>query len=330
MEKILILMGNHKNGEMIADLFSNGYEIKNLDKNDLSELDDDFSLLITDLSSWAQNLEKLKSRKEKETPIFLPYLLVTHINEVKQVKQNIWEIFDEVISIPITKSVLMARVSVLIQTRSLSLQVNQLMKDKEMLIKEIHHRVKNNLMIIASLLNMQSYYIKDEEAKAYFKESENRAQSMALIHERLYRTGDLQNVELGDYITSLAKDLFGTYVTNPDKVKMEIDVENVKLHIDSMIPLGLIINEVVTNTLKYAFPENKTGTLIIKFYKKGNEFFLTVKDDGVGIPEDFDIEKSDSLGMQLITNLTQQLDGELEIIKSPGATFNIKFPEREK
>lgn len=330
MEKILILMGNHKNGEMIADLFSNGYEIKNLDKNDLSELDDDFSLLITDLSSWAQNHEKLKSRKEKENPIFLPYLLVTHINEIKQRKQDIWEIFDEVISIPITKSVLIARVSVLIQTRSLSLQVNQLMEDKEMLIKEIHHRVKNNLMIIASLLNMQSYYIKDEEAKAYFKESENRAQSMALIHERLYRTGDLQNVELGDYITSLAKDLFGTYVTNPDKVKMEIEVENVKLHIDSMIPLGLIINEVVTNTLKYAFPEDKTGTLIIKFYKKGNEFFLTVKDDGVGIPKDFDIEKSDSLGMQLITNLTQQLDGELEIIKSPGATFNIKFPEREK
>lgn len=330
MEKILILMGNHKNGEMIADLFSNGYEIKNLDKNDLSELDDDFSLLITDLSSWAQNHEKLKSRKEKENPIFLPYLLVTHINEIKQRKQDIWEIFDEVISIPITKSVLIARVSVLIQTRSLSLQVNQLMEDKEMLIKEIHHRVKNNLMIIASLLNMQSYYIKDEEAKAYFKESENRAQSMALIHERLYRTGDLQNIELGDYITSLAKDLFGTYVTNPDKVKMEIEVENVKLHIDSMIPLGLIINEVVTNTLKYAFPEDKTGTLIIKFYKKGNEFFLTVKDDGVGIPKDFDIEKSDSLGMQLITNLTQQLDGELEIIKSPGATFNIKFPEREK
>jgi two-component sensor histidine kinase len=330
MEKILILMGNHKNGEMIADLFSNGYEIKNLDKNDLSELDDDFSLLITDLSSWAQNHKKLKSRKEKENPIFLPYLLVTHINEIKQRKQDIWEIFDEVISIPITKSVLIARVSVLIQTRSLSLQVNQLMEDKEMLIKEIHHRVKNNLMIIASLLNMQSYYIKDEEAKAYFKESENRAQSMALIHERLYRTGDLQNVELGDYITSLAKDLFGTYVTNPDKVKMEIEVENVKLHIDSMIPLGLIINEVVTNTLKYAFPEDKTGTLIIKFYKKGNEFFLTVKDDGVGIPKDFDIEKSDSLGMQLITNLTQQLDGELEIIKSPGATFNIKFPEREK
>ncbi len=330
MDKILILMGNHKNGEMIADLFSNGYEIKNLDKNDLSELDDDFSLLITDLSSWAQNHKKLKSRKEKENPIFLPYLLVTHINEIKQRKQDIWEIFDEVISIPITKSVLIARVSVLIQTRSLSLQVNQLMEDKEMLIKEIHHRVKNNLMIIASLLNMQSYYIKDEEAKAYFKESENRAQSMALIHERLYRTGDLQNVELGDYITSLAKDLFGTYVTNPDKVKMEIEVENVKLHIDSMIPLGLIINEVVTNTLKYAFPEDKTGTLIIKFYKKGNEFFLTVKDDGVGIPKDFDIEKSDSLGMQLITNLTQQLDGELEIIKSPGATFNIKFPEREK
>ncbi|MDP1552003.1 MAG: sensor histidine kinase [Methanobacteriaceae archaeon] len=330
MDKILILMGSHKNGEMISDLFSNGYEIKNLDKNDLSELDDNFSLLITDLSSWAQNHEKLKSRKEKENPIFLPYLLVTHTNEVKQRKQDIWEIFDEVISIPITKSVLIARVSVLIQTRSLSLQVNQLMEDKEMLIKEIHHRVKNNLMIIASLLNMQSYYIKDEEAKAYFKESENRAQSMALIHERLYRTGDLQNVELVDYITSLAKDLFGTYVTNPDKVKMEINVENVKLHIDSMIPLGLIINELVTNTLKYAFPEDKTGTLIIKFYKKDNEFFLTVKDDGVGIPKDFDIENSVRFGMQLITNLTHQLDGELEIIKRPGATFNIKFPEREK
>jgi two-component sensor histidine kinase len=245
-------------------------------------------------------------------------------------KNEIWEIFDEVITIPITKAVLLARVKVLMQTRKLSVQVNQLMNDKEMLLKEIHHRVKNNLMVISSLLSMQSRDIEDEKAKAFFRESQNRAQSMALIHERLYRSTDLKKIDLGEYIFSLATDLFNTYTTDPDKIKLEIDVEEIMIDINVTIPLGLILNELITNSLKYAFPGENKGKLTIKFYKNVNEFFLIVSDDGVGIPEDFDLTESDSLGMRLIDSLIDQLDGELELEGSHGTTFRIKFPEKYK
>lgn len=329
MEKILILMNNHKNSAMIGDFFGSDYEIIHIKKETLENLNNDFSLLITDLPSWIQNKELLKSRKEKEEPRFLPYLLVTHANDLKMAKTELWENFDEVITIPITKSVLLARVKVLMQTRKLSVQVNQLMQDKEMLLKEIHHRVKNNLMVISSLLSMQSRDIEDEKAKAFFRESQNRAQSMALIHERLYRSRDLKKIEIGEYIFSLATDLFNAYITDPDKVKLEIDVEEIMIDINATIPLGLILNELITNSLKYAFPVDIKGKLKIKFYRD-DDYNLIVSDTGIGFPEDFDFMNNDSLGVILIKSLTDQLDGELEIDGSNGTTFRIKFPEKYK
>lgn len=328
MEKILVFMNNRKNSEVIGDFFGLDYEVIHLETGNLEAINNEFSLLITDLPSWSQNKDLLKSRKENEEPLFLPYLLVTHANELKMMTNEIWETFDEVITVPITKSVLLARVKVLMQTRTLSVQVNQLMKDKEMLLKEIHHRVKNNLMVISSLLSMQSRDIEDEKAKAFFRESRNRAQSMALIHERLYRATDLKRIDIGEYISSLANDLFSAYITDPDKVKLEIDVEEIMIDINVTIPLGLILNELITNSLKYAFPGDKKGKLNVKFYKDGNEFFLIVSDNGIGFPEDFNFMKSDSLGVQLIDSLTGQLDGELEIEGTNGTTFRIKFPDK--
>lgn len=325
MEKILVFMSGDKNCEIIENFFKHKYDTININDESLDNLNDDFSLLITDLPSWNQNHELLKSRKENEKPLFLPYLLVTPLNDLKMMKNEIWENFDEVITIPITKAILLARVKVLIQTRKLSVQVNQLMNDKEMLLKEIHHRVKNNLMIIASLLSMQSRDITDEKSKSFFRESQNRAKSMALIHERLYRSTDLKNINIKDYISSLAKELFSTYVTDPDKVKLEIDVEEIKIDINFTIPLGLILNELITNSLKYAFPGDRKGKLKVKLYKENNEYILILSDDGVGFPEEFDYRENDSLGMQLINNLTDQLGGELKMEKKHGTKFLIKL-----
>lgn len=341
-------MANPKNRQMIGDLLATNYEIIHPGPQ-LEELEENFSLLITDLPSWMQGEKVMKTRKEKEKPLFLPYLLAASPNDLKMVRKELWENFDEVINTPITKRLLMARLNVLLQTRQLSLQVNQLLHDKEMLIKEIHHRVKNNLMVISSLLNIQSRYIKDEESRGIFKESQNRARSMALIHERLYRSTDLKSIDFPEYIRSLTSDLFNTYVTERGRIQLEMDIDDLKVDVNNMVPLGLIINELVTNCLKYAFPDNKEGVIKISFHrddlemaggisedqKKGedeggdNVYLLEVSDNGVGLPKDLDVEKSDSLGMKLVTSLTQQLQGELVINSDHGTTFCIRFHGQE-
>lgn len=223
----------------------------------------------------------------------------------------------------------MSRVNILLKTRNLSLQVNQLLQDKEMLMKEIHHRVKNNLTVISSLLSIQASYIKDKETRDIFKEAENRARSMALIHERLYSSESLKNIEFSEYIQTLVQDLFHNYSTSADKIRLEIDVDRMDMDINTSIPLGLIINEMVSNALKYAFPQNKTGFIKIGLHHESNEYILEVSDNGVGLPEDFNADETDTLGMLLINSLVRQLDGSLELKREPGTSFRITFPQAE-
>lgn len=210
-----------------------------------------------------------------------------------------------------------------------NIQLKKLNLQKEMLIKEVHHRVKNNLMIISSLLNLQSNYLKDEESKEIFKESQNRAKSMALIHERLYRSTDLKNIDFREYITTLAHDLYRTYVNDPSRIGLELNIQDVNMDIDVAIPLGLILNELITNSMKHAFPDGQEGKVSISFGKKGDEFVLKVRDDGIGLPPDMDYTKTNSLGMQLVTSLTSQLNGKLELDNTNGTNFIITFPERD-
>ncbi len=201
--------------------------------------------------------------------------------------------------------------------------------EKEMLLKEIHHRVKNNLMIISSLLNLQSRYIQDEKSKNIFKESQNRASSMALIHERLYQSTDLKNIDFGDYVQTLSKDLYSTYVLDKDLIKMNIETDELKLDIDTSIPLGLILNELVTNSLKHAFSPGKRGIINIKFKKLDEHYLLEVKDNGKGLPVGLDYKNADSLGLNIITSLTEQIDGELEHLNHSGTIFRITFKEKK-
>ncbi len=205
-------------------------------------------------------------------------------------------------------------------------QLEKTLEDKDMLMKEIYHRVKNNLMVISNLLNLQSRYIKDKEAKGMFKESQSRARSMALIHERLYRSTDLKRIDFGDYILNITKDLFQTYAADPSRINLQIDVEEVMLDINTSIPLGLIVNELISNSLKHAFPEGTEGYIKVKFYQKDDEYVLEVTDNGVGLPEDLDLSQTNSLGMQIINSLTEQVNGEWEVIRSPVAAFRITFP----
>ena len=208
-------------------------------------------------------------------------------------------------------------------------QIEKSLEEKELLLKEIHHRVKNNLMIISSLLNLQSRYIEDKKYKDIFRESQNRAKSMALIHERLYKSTDLKRIDFGDYIRTLANDLFHTYISDPSRIQMAMNIEEVRLDINTAIPLGLIVNELISNSMKHAFPDGMKGKININFHLKGDKFILTVRDNGVGFPKDMDYKNTESLGLQIINSLTDQIDGKLEFNGSNGTEFKIRFKERD-
>jgi PAS domain S-box-containing protein len=214
------------------------------------------------------------------------------------------------------------------ERKELELMLKKSLEEKDLLIKEIHHRVKNNLMVISSLLSLQSRYIKDKEARGLFRESQNRARSMALIHERLYRSDDLKRIEFGDYILSLSKELFHLYAAD-GHIELKIDVDDIYLDINTSIPLGLIVNEIVTNSLKHAFPDGRMGKIRVDFHKTDEYYEFKVNDNGIGFPEDLDFENTDSLGLQMVTSLTRQIEGNIELDRSHGTVFKISFKESE-
>lgn len=201
------------------------------------------------------------------------------------------------------------------------------LKEKEVLLQEIHHRVKNNMQIISSLLNLQAGYVQDEKDLEVFKESQNRVKSMAMIHEKLYQSEELSEIDVGDYIKTLVSDLSHSYNADPRKINTEFHIEKIKLNIETTIPLGLIINELITNSLKHAFPEDRKGTISITLCSVNNQLSLTVADDGVGLPEDIDFQDTQTLGLQLVNNLVGQLNGIIELDRSKGTEFRIIFEQ---
>ena len=204
-------------------------------------------------------------------------------------------------------------------------QIKNSLQEKEMLIKETYHRVKNNLMVISSLLDLQARYIEDIETQNIFKDSQNRARSMALIHEKLYQTTDLKWINFADYIKNLSTELFRTYSDQSNNIQIDFDVENHKLDNDTSIPLGLIVNELISNNLKHAFPDGREGSIKIKFYKENEEYVLIISDNGIGFPDDFKIENVDSLGLRIVNSLVDQIHGNIEMDGTQGTEFTIKF-----
>lgn len=148
---------------------------------------------------------------------------------------------------------------------------------------------------------------------------------MALIHERLYQSTDLKNIDLGEYIRSLSGELYNSMISDTERIKLDLKVENVKIDINTVVPLGLIVNELVTNSMKYAFPDDRKGKINIILFREDDDIILKISDDGIGFPEDLDYESTNSLGLQLVNNLTMQIDGKLELERSPGTTFTLIF-----
>ncbi|MGB9937432.1 MAG: sensor histidine kinase [Methanobacterium sp.] len=216
-------------------------------------------------------------------------------------------------------------------------QIKSSLKEKEVLLKEIHHRVKNNLQIISSLLNLQSASVEDKDAFEVFKESQNRIKSMALIHEKLYQSEDLTRIDFAEYIKSLVFHLFRSYSVDSSTVNPIINVEDVLFDIDISIPCGLIINEVVSNSLKYAFPkpkltksldellETQKNEIKIDLHLKEEKAVLILSDNGIGLPDDIDLNNTKTLGLRLVNLLVNQINGKMKVDNINGTEFKIEF-----
>jgi PAS domain S-box-containing protein len=201
--------------------------------------------------------------------------------------------------------------------------------EKEILIKEIHHRVKNNLQIITSLLKLQAGYVKDKKALELFKESQNRVQSMSLVHQKLYQSKDLGRINFGEYTRTLVSHLSQSLGVNARSIQVKVEAANIFLTLDTAIPCGLIINELLTNSIKHAFIGKDKGVVWVRIQQQDDINCIEVSDDGNGLPENFDINNSDSFGLKLVSTLIDQINGKLDVESGKGSSLKISFSAKE-
>jgi len=204
------------------------------------------------------------------------------------------------------------------------------LKEKETLLKEIHHRVKNNLQIICSIMNLQLHTIEDQKTIKIFKQCENRIKSMALIYEKLYQSKDLAKIEFAEYLNSLVFHLLQSHKIDQNRIKTILDIDKILFNIDMAIPCGLIINELFTNALKHAFHHEQSGEIRISFKDNGKNYILSVADTGCGLPEDFNIKNTESLGLQIVVSLAKQLKGTVKLYRNMQTMFKVIFPKLNK
>jgi PAS domain S-box-containing protein len=207
------------------------------------------------------------------------------------------------------------------------------LREKEVLLREVHHRVKNNLQVIASLISLQLRGVANLAAHDALEECRARVLAIALIHEQLYQSSDYGQVPFSDYIHRLADNVFHATGSAAPDVKLQLGIESIALPVDKAIPCGLILNELITNALKHAFPEHRCGTIVVELGSREGRISLSVRDDGIGLPDDFDIQRSRGLGLELIVTLAEQLEARLDIERgapeAPGATFRLSFALEE-
>ena len=205
-------------------------------------------------------------------------------------------------------------------------QIKASLQEKEVLLQEVHHRVKNNLQVISSLLDLQSQHVRDDRSLEMLRDSRNRVRSMALIHESLYHSKDVAQIDFADYMRDLSANLFGSYRIQVETIELHTKIDGITLAVDTAIPCGLIINELVSNALKYAFPAGREGEIVVEMRADHNGgVVLTVADNGVGFPSEVDFRDTSSLGLQLVNTLVRQLRGTIELTGGGGTRFEIAF-----
>lgn len=263
-------------------------------------------------------LEAFKS----EQPFFLEYRLRRHDGEYRWIMDTGVPLFDESGRFGGYIGTCMD----LTERKDMEDQLRRMLKEKESLLREVHHRVKNNLQVISSLLNLQSASIKDPLVNQLFRECQVRITSIALLHETLHRSSDLSRIKMGDYIRTLTGHLFRSYGVDPNVIVLELNVDDVEFDIDTGLTCGLIIDELVSNCLKHAFVDDGGGKVHIDLLDHmDGTFTLCVSDDGVGIPKDGVLNNPDSLGLELVSLLAEKLDGSTELKSGAGTEWQIRF-----
>jgi two-component sensor histidine kinase len=216
----------------------------------------------------------------------------------------------------------------IMERKKMDARLRSSLEEKQLLLQEIHHRVKNNFQIVTSLLRLQGQSIQDERMSGLFKDSENRIRSMSLVHEMLYRTEDLARIDFGNYIRMITNNLHRTFSISPDRIALKSDIDRVSFSVDTAIPLGLAINEIVSNAMKHAFPGDRKGEIriVMRENGKGQLHEIMISDNGVGIPPEIDFKQSVSLGLRLVSNMVEkQLGGRIELKRNGGTEFRIRI-----
>jgi len=235
--------------------------------------------------------------------------VLTDITEQKKVENNLRN-FNEKLEAEVEK-----------RTKEL----NKSLREKEVLLKEIHHRVKNNMQVVSSLLFVQARDVKEPEIRNILLESQNRIRSIALVHEELYQSKDLEQIDYSDYLNKISRHIFETFLINPNQITLEIRSNQVYIPIDKAVPCSLVVNELFSNSLKYSFPDGKAGKIWISFTRDKN-YTLIFEDDGIGIPEEITFDSAKTLGFHLIKGLINQLNGTIQLERTGGTRYVITFP----
>jgi two-component sensor histidine kinase len=244
----------------------------------------------------------------------------------KSPKEQIQNNYTQQLELPVLYEQLQAKYEAVIQKNQV---LQQLVTEKECMLKEIHHRVKNNLQVVMSLLNSQADFLDDKTALSAIQESQHRVRAIALIHQKLYQSEGVARIPMHDYIGEVVAYLRESYCLQ-HTVRFELQVEPIELDVTQAVPLGLIINEVITNAFKYAFPGGRSGTVRISLHRLAKATYqLTIADNGVGLPAHYDPSRSPSLGMTLLHGFSGQLGGELTITSPPGLTISLVFAEEQ-
>ncbi|MDR3610809.1 MAG: sensor histidine kinase [Ignavibacteriaceae bacterium] len=202
------------------------------------------------------------------------------------------------------------------------------LKEKENLLREVRHRVKNNLQVVSSLLNIQSDYVKDKEAHKLFINSLNRIKAMAMVHENIYQTSNSSGIDIDKYLKDLVIYLFRSYNINAGLIKLNIDIGSFSLSLDTAITCGLLINEIISNSFKHAFPDGRSGNVQLSIQDSADQYIMVVSDDGIGLPDNIKLENHSPFGLLLISTLVDQINGNIVLEKQNGTKFTINFPNK--
>ena len=218
-----------------------------------------------------------------------------------------------------------------VELRNKQVELERTLREKTVLLQEVHHRVKNNLQVMASIISLQASRLENPETIKIFNDLRGRIHSMASVHDQLYREERFSDIEFSEYIRNISADLFRLYSITSDRIALDLDVSVGAIALDQAVPCALMLNEMITNCLKYAFPDGREGVLAINFAlnRADNMFVLCVKDNGIGLPHAFNANECTSLGMTLLNALVTQLNGSLEIESNNGTSFSIKFPKKD-